>query len=84
LRRAVEPLIGTNARRASFQPATTLVPLAQAGRPRATLPRLEPTVRAIPMITVRSATPSLRLALWNEDRKRLVGLRDVTPANYRQ
>lgn len=31
-----------------------------------------------PVITFRSAMPSLRLALWDEDRRRLVRFRDVT------
>jgi omega-6 fatty acid desaturase (delta-12 desaturase) len=32
-----------------------------------------------PIVTVRSGTAALRLALWDEDRGRLVRFRDVTP-----
>jgi acyl-lipid omega-6 desaturase (Delta-12 desaturase) len=33
-----------------------------------------------PVVTLRSGTAGLRLALWDEDRKRLIRFRDVAPA----
>ncbi|HEV8447076.1 MAG TPA: hypothetical protein VGQ44_09645 [Gemmatimonadaceae bacterium] len=60
-RRVVEPFAGPNARRASFRLAATPIPLA------------------LPMWATHavSGTAGLRLALWDEDRKGLVGFRDI-------
>ncbi|HEV8447414.1 MAG TPA: fatty acid desaturase [Gemmatimonadaceae bacterium] len=35
-----------------------------------------------PVVTLRSGTAGLRLALWDEERKRLVRFRDVAPARH--
>ena len=62
----VGPYLGSSAWRASFQLVTTLVPLANA------------VFQRSPTLTLRSGMSILRLTLWDEDRPRLVGFRDVT------
>lgn len=39
-----------------------------------------PPLQVAPEITIRSGIAALRLALWDEDRRRLVGFKDVAPS----